>query len=272
MMCVCGTESTERCSYWQSPLLKPLDGRVVHGVTRRGGGVSLKPFSSLNLGLHVGDQEERVLRNREIALSSLGLSPANTVCAEQVHGVRVLDVGREEAGAGAYRYERALKGVDALITCASGIALLGYFADCIPIIIADVRGRWVGMAHAGWKGSLGRISQNVITALDERGVPPSELYVALGPGIRVCCYEVSEDLAEQFRRVFGPKALRWDETGRPFLDLVAINVQTLLDAGVPEHHIDVSGDCTACRTDLYFSHRIEGPRTGRMAAIVARVP
>ncbi len=263
-------EAGTECSWWQSPLISNACPDVVHGVSLRVGGVSDHPYASLNMGLHVGDDPGRVRANRERALGSLGLLLDSSVCAEQVHGVCVQAVGRRESGRGAHHYAEALKGVDGLMTAEPNVPLLGCFADCVPLLFAEREGAWVGMAHAGWKGSYGCIALNAIQTLQTRGVDPRNLYVALGPSIQACCYEVSEALAEQFRQRFGETGQHLSDTGRPHLDLTAINVQTLVDAGVPRERIDVSADCTACNTDRYFSHRIEGPKTGRMAAIIAR--
>ena len=256
--------------FWRSELLARVPG-VVHGVTRRGGGVSGPPYASLNLGLHVGDREESVRHNRRLALTALGLEPGRAVCAEQVHGADVAVVTQADAGRGAYEYAGAVRGVDALITRAAHTPLLGCFADCLPILIAHRSGDIVALAHAGWKGTLAGIARNVVGRLRALGAPPEDLVVALGPGIRPCCYEVGDDLAERFLAAFGQAVVGRARSGRPSLDLVAANRALLAEAGVPVDRIDLSPECTACRTDRYFSHRAEGGTTGRIGAVIAIV-
>lgn len=253
---------------WRSSLIDTI-GPVVHGVSTRHGGVSQTPFDSLNVGLHVGDLREDVLCNRAILLKSVGFSPLDAVCAEQVHGTEVQEVTPGQAGAGVFDYATAIPGVDAMITSASGLVLMGYFADCTPILIAHKSGRWVGLAHAGWRGTLGAVAAKAVKELQSRGVSPQDLCIALGPRIQSCCYEIGDDLVRRFASAFGENVLGTSKHGRPTLDLAAANVHQLISAGVSESDIDVADECTACRHDVYFSHRVHGPRTGRMAAIIA---
>lgn len=255
-------------SFWRSSLLQGLNF-VVHGVSTREGGVSKSPFASLNVGLHVGDLREDVLCNRAIVLKYFGFFPTETVCCEQVHGTAVREVSRADAGRGAFNHEETIQGVDALITSTSNLALMGYFADCTPIFFADAEGKWVGLAHAGWRGTLHGIARNVVKELEERGVSSERLYVALGPRIGPCCYEVGDDLALAFREKFGSQVVHRSGRDRPTVDMAAANVHLLKELGVRKECIDIADECTACHTKRYFSHRAEGPITGRMAAIIA---
>lgn len=263
-----GVEEVNGLAFWRSSLLNGVNG-VVHGVSTRRGGISRRPFASLNAGLHVGDLQEDVLCNRAILLKALGFGLNESVCAEQVHGAKVEEVTLDDVGKGAFRYETAVPGADGLITSARRVVLMGYFADCVPILIADRQGRWVGLGHAGWRGTLEGVASNLVEALRTRGVPVSDMYVALGPAIGVCCYEVSEDLAHRFVESFGPQVVKRSATGSPVLDLVAANVHALQREGLGIKQIQMAQECTACHTDRFFSHRKEGPTTGRMAAVVA---
>lgn len=242
---------------------------ALHGVFARLGGVSRPPFATLNLGLHTGDDPDAVIANRERALASLELRLERVVAAQQVHGDRVAEVDASHWGMGAYDYASAVPGVDALITREKGTALFGYFADCLPLLISESNGEWIGLAHAGWRGSVQGVAKRTVRALKGRGVGAERLFAALGPCIGPCCFEVGDEVADGFRKAFGEKVVTRARSGRPSVDLALANKLALISEGVAPSRITSSGLCTACRRDLFFSHRAEGPQTGRMAAVIA---
>lgn len=260
----------QRLRFWHSAPLGAVPG-VVHGVSTRLGGVSKPPFATLNMGLATGDRPSDVVENRRRWLASLGFELDAAVYPEQVHANRVAVVERAHRGMGAYRLEDAVPGVDALVTREPGVVLAASFADCLPILFADAEGRAVGVAHAGWRGTLGAIAVETVKAFEACGIPPGSLRAALGPCIKPCCYEVGDDLFALFREQLGPDALGRTRAGRPALDLAGANRMLLVSAGVDPRAIDVSPWCTACRTDLFFSHRAERGRTGRIAAAIGIV-
>lgn len=255
---------------WKSVLLSTVPG-VVHGVSTRLGGVSAPPFATLNLGLHTKDHPASVLENRRRFLHRLGGTLEASVWAEQVHGAEVAVVGPERAGRGARLYSDAILGVDALVTTAPGLFLAANFADCVPVMIAARDGSAVAVAHAGWRGTLAGVGPKCVEALRTVGVASDKLVVAIGPSIRPCCYEVSDELFERFCDTIGPESGARARSGAPALDLAAANRRLLIEAGVPAAAIEISPLCTACRTDLFFSHRAENGVTGRIAAAVGRV-
>lgn len=236
-----------------------LPGAVAYFTSRRGG-VSPPPWESLNLGLHVQDDPERVRINRERVTAGLGLPPNPWVTAEQVHGARVGVVDGAESDGG-----RVLPATDALITAARGVTLALFFADCVPLFFAGPGA--VGLAHAGWRGTLSGIAVSTLEALRQRfGIEPSEVWVGIGPAIGPCCYEVSEELWNEFNRRLGTGV----SPGPRYLDLAAANRELLLRAGVAPDRIVEARLCTRCRADLFFSHRRAGFPTGRMAALIYR--
>ncbi|MHB0884279.1 MAG: peptidoglycan editing factor PgeF [Bacillota bacterium] len=250
---------------------------VVAVLTTRRGGVSRGHLDSCNLGLAVGDDPEAVLTNRRRALSGAGLSLPSVVAAEQVHGGRVARVGRREAGRGASARETAIPGVDALVTDEPDLTLMIGCADCVPVYLVDPKRPAIGLAHAGWRGTVARIAAETVRAMaDAFGSRPEAILAAVGPSIGPCCYEVDEPVAGPVRRAFGEAArtlLR--PAGRPdrwFLDLWAANRQALLDAGLRPENIGVAGVCTSCHQDRFFSHRASGGKAGRMAALLAIRP
>lgn len=208
------------------------------------GGVSEPPFESLNVSTKVGDREDAVRENRSRIRVAMEGRPSAWV--RQVAGDEV--VGVSEAGfAGT---------ADALVTAERGLSLVVAVADCAPVALVGERS--AGMVHSGWRGTLAGITGKAVREVGEPGV---RAYI--GPCIRECCYEVSEDLAEKFAGEFGHQVV----TGRN-LSLPAAILADLERAGVEE--VYDSGLCTACRLDLFYSHRKRGPRTGRTLAAVAR--
>jgi YfiH family protein len=206
-----------------------------------------------------------VAANRRRALEALGADPGSQVEASQVHGRAVAVVGREERGT-------KVPGADVLLCAERGVTLAMHTADCVPILLWDPRRRAVGAVHAGWRGTAAGVAAAAVAAMARAfGSAADDLRAALGPAIGPCHYEVDEPVAAAFAS--WPWAARVLRPGRPghwWLDLAAANRLTLMAAGVPAEHIWVSGLCTACRADLFFSHRRDGV-TGRMGAMIGLV-
>jgi len=230
--------------------------------------VSPSPFASLNLGYRTGDEAARVTENRRRFVEALGARLDQVICAEQVHGAGVARVDARDRGRGAEDPGSSVPGVDALATSEAGCLLLLCFADCVPVFLADRRRRAVALAHAGWRGSLAGVAEAAAAEMGRLGVDPGELVVAVGPCIKPCCYEVSPELAQRFADRFGDEVVRRTRWGAPSVDLAEANRRALEALGVPKASIYIEPECTACRTDLYFSHRAEGGATGRMAAVI----
>ena len=261
---------------------------VVHGFsTRRGGASVIGGNLALNLGFTDWDERERVASNRAKFTAATGARETPLVTLRQFHSdvIHVADAPGAEA-------PRA----DALITATPGLLLGVQTADCVPILLADTRRRAVAAIHAGWRGTLARIAVKTLGRMCmEFGTRPRDVAAALGPAIGRCCYEVGPEVAQAFAAQFRhaadwfdgpfeqlahgeePLWLPWltmmppghvPPPPRVQLDLRAANYWQLVDAGVPESHIDVSDWCTACRTDLFFSYRREGANTGRMMAVI----
>jgi len=227
----------------------------VHGpyevvFTTRLGGVSEGPFESLNLGRRTGDDVERVDENRRRACAEIGADAERLALNYQFHSTLV---HRARAG---LRGERG----DGLWTDESNLPILAMSADCLPIALARTNGRVpaVAVAHAGWRGLLAGVIDGAVAALGD-----GELAAAIGPGIGPCCYEVQDDVADPYRARFGGEVVR---DGK--LDLWRAAETALHDAGVPQ--VDRFDLCTACRPDLFFSHRRDGKPRG-VQGVLARV-
>jgi YfiH family protein len=238
-----------------------------HCFTTRFGGVSGGYLSSLNLGIHRGDNWENVLKNYEIIGNALGFDSKNVILSHQTHTDTVLRVGSKELGAGLYAPE--LPECDALVTNEPGAALVIFTADCTPILLHDPVTGAVGAAHAGWRGTAAAIAARTVEAMcREFGSRPSDIRAAIGPNIGPCCFETDEDVPDTMVAAFGDAVLPFirRQGSKYYVNLKEINALILRRAGV--EHIDISTDCTACQSHRFWSHRITGGLRGSQGAII----
>lgn len=254
------------------PGLAALPG-VGHAVSQRSGGVSRPPYASLNLGLHVGDRPEAVIENRRRLAEALGTTLDALCFAEQVHGAEVARVGPDQRGRGARSLADALPGADALISDLPGTWLVILVADCVPILLADPRRGVVGVAHAGWRGSVQGVAARTVAAICAGfGSRPAELHAAIGPSIGPADFEVGPEVAAAFAEAF-PEArnavIQPGDGDRSRVDLWSANRIQLERAGLDPARIELSGRSTASDTGRWFSHRAEAGRSGRFAAAIA---
>jgi hypothetical protein len=242
------------------------------GFSTRLGGVSRAPYDGLNLAFHVNDQTEDVVRNRQYLADILHFPLEAWTCAEQVHGDRVAVVTSAERGAGHVERATAIADTDALITNERGVWLASFYADCVPLYFFDPVQRVIGLAHAGWRGTAKQIGLRTVQKMSEYfGSRPSDMRAIIGPSIGPCCYEVDEQVANQVGQVVegirtegDPMVITRTNHGTCTLNLKRANQFIMMKAGISMHHIEISEWCTSCRTDLFFSHRKEQGKTGRM--------
>lgn len=246
-------------------------GLVRQGFTSRRGGVSEGPYSSLNLAFHVGDDPERVRENRRRLAAAAGFNPEKVVTGEQVHGQHVAVVGQEEAGRGALDRESALPATDGLVTAEKGIVLTTFYADCVPLFFLDPVRRVVAVSHAGWRGIAHGIGPRTVEVMvEEAGCRVENIMAGIGPAIDSCCYEVDEKVKDEVTRNFPSlgEVFRPSRPGHFWFDPAGAACRQLLASGIKEENVFRAGMCTSCRRDLFFSHRGEGGKTGRMAAFI----
>ncbi len=268
---------------------------LVHGFSTRCGGFSSAYGGALNLGYTRDDSRTAVERNRSAFLKAFGCGktvgrPWPLVTLRQIHSDIIHAVSE--------RPEQILTG-DGLITAAPGLLLAVQTADCLPLLLLDSRRKVVGAVHAGWRGTLKRIAQKAVGAMRQRfGSEPGDICALLGPAIGACCYQVGDEIREQFESQFAYGSELFHETiesdvvrerypllfmtarapghGEPgrklFLDLAAANRRQLMDCGLKESSISTLRLCTDCRQDLFFSYRgAKGP-TGRQMGVVGIRP
>ena len=271
---------------------------LIHGFsTREGGSSRAYGKGDLNLGFTKDDSRAAVQRNRAAFLQALGAvnrprrgsksSPSlwPLITLRQVHSgiVHCIDHVPDEPLTG-----------DGLITATPGLLLAIQTADCLPVIVVDVKRRAVGVFHAGWRGTVQRIVEKGVGEMFRYfGSRPRDLKAAIGPGVQGCCYEVGEEVRVQFESQFeyGTSLFREVKDSDPvrekypllfltarapghselpkriFLDLVEANRQQLLAAGVPKKSIEASAPCTNCHREMLFSYRAEKGKTGRLMGV-----
>lgn len=248
------------------------------GFTGRAGGVSKGQYDSLNLAYHVGDDPEDVLENRQQLAGALGFPAESWTCGEQVHGADVAVVKAEDRGKGFRDRSSAFQATDGLVTNVPGILLTSFYADCVPLYFFDPVNRVVGLAHAGWKGTVGRIAEAMIAKMEQTyGSSRDEIRTAIGPSIGACCYEVDEHVMGKVREALAEAEWdRWEpqiaepsvNSDRTMLNLKEMNRMIMIKAGILPTHIECTSWCTSCESDRFFSYRKHGGVTGRMASWV----
>ncbi|MBY7143713.1 peptidoglycan editing factor PgeF [Virgibacillus sp. NKC19-3] len=238
------------------------------GFTTRNGGLSQPPFDTLNCGLHVQDQYDQIIANREILANHLSIPLKNWVAGEQTHQTMVKMVHSEDKGKGAASYQSSIKKTDGLITKERGILCTAFFADCVPLFFYDPVSEYIGIAHAGWKGSVNRIGEQMVQELQAVGVNPADLLVAIGPCISQQYYEVDENVIGHLTTHDKKKTVLSRENNRYLLDLKQLNVEILLQCGVLRNNIGVTNYCTFQDHLLFFSHRRDKGNTGRMLGFI----
>ncbi|MGD7008504.1 peptidoglycan editing factor PgeF [Metabacillus sp. 84] len=264
--------SSDRDTFLSLNRFTGVDSSILAGFTVKDGGTSKDPYASLNMGLHVQDVREDVVANRRLCAAEAGISLENWVFADQVHGKRIVKAGQKERGSGAFHYDQAILEADGLYTNQTGLVLALAYADCVPIFFYEKKAKLIGIAHAGWKGSVLNIGGEMIAAwLEAEGASLENIHAAIGPSIGPCCYKVDDSVISKVNKLFNHhEELPWVETepGQYRLDLKKLNAALLKKAGLSDNQISVSGLCTCCEKDLFFSHRRDAGRTGRMIGFI----
>ncbi len=239
-----------------------------HAITTRHGGVSAAPFDSLNLGLHVGDDSERVIENRLLVAQELGYDDQDAVWAQQVHGANAHIVTPNDRGRGDRCYKDALPSTDALICEYSDAPCWILVADCAPVLLVHPARQVLAVVHAGWRGALGQIASRTLAQMSaEFSIEASEVLAGIGPCLCVECLEVGEEVALTAEEIGASTCIVRAGFEKPHLDLRRALLDDLKRACVSEANVEVSSECPRCLNHKYFSHRGDGGPSGRFGLV-----
>jgi polyphenol oxidase len=244
---------------------------LITGITTKTGGISKGYYEKLNLGFHVGDDLNDVCLNRDKVAELIDFPINQWVGAEQTHNVIIQKVTKADAGKGALSYAHSFKGTDGFYTDEEGILLTLCFADCVPLFFIAPEKRMIGTAHAGWKGTVHEIARHMVEAWGMEGIDPKQIFVTIGPSICEKCYVVDNkviNFVENTLEDVEKKPYNLVREGQYSLDLREVNRLILKKAGVPDKNISLSGFCSCCDEKLFFSHRRDQGRTGRMLSFI----
>lgn len=256
----------------QFPLLEK-SGLVKHGFSTRLGGVSKGIYSTMNLSFSRGDKEEDVRENYRRIAKALDVPEDSFVLSHQTHTTNVVKVTKADCGNGLTR-PLSYQNVDGLITNEPDVCLTTFYADCVPLYFVDPVKKAIGLSHSGWRGTVGKMGKCTVEQMQkEFGCNPKDMIAAVGPSICQTCYEVSEDVVQEFQAVFEKKD--WNQifykkdNGKYQLDLWKANELILIEAGIPRTQIAITNLCTCCNPEVLFSHRASDGKRGNLAAFLA---
>ncbi len=274
-----------------------------HGFSTKLGGVSTDIFASMNLGSETSplqDNPASIEENYRRIAKSIGFDVNSVVVSFQVHKTNILAVDEKDCGKGLF-VPRDFDEIDGLITNRPNVTLVTKYADCVPLYFVDPIKKAIGLSHAGWRGTVGKIGAVTVDEMKKHyGCKPSDLVAVVGPSIGKECYEIGEETANEFKKVFSEEQLNnilfpldiyttgtlsksnltsqncFDNNlsagnGKYLCDLWAANRAVLLDAGLLEENIHISGVCTSCHCELLFSHRKTQGKRGSLAAFLSMV-
>ena len=220
----------------------------------------------LNFGTNCNDTEEAILNNYKSVLELMNSTPEMTVKSKQTHSDIVIKADKSYGGEGIIKEQRFTE-ADGLITTEKDLTLLVFFADCVPILIADKKTKAIAAVHSGWKGTKDNITARAIEKfINESGSNPDDLLFAIGPSIGICHFEVGEDVYDELTSLYGANCGKI-EADKYYLDLKQAVVNQIMKFDIPIDNIAVSDECTYCSKNLY-SFRREAEKAGRMSAFI----
>lgn len=247
-------------------------GLVRHLYSTRRGGVSQGALGPMNLGFGRGDNKAAVVENfRRISYVS-DIYVGDTVFSDQVHGDRIVYVDQQDRGKGIFK-PKELEGVDGLITDKPQVCLVTFYADCVPLFFLDPVKKVIGLAHAGWRGTVLEIGKKMVQRMEkEFACRPQDMLAGIGPSIGPCCFEVGSDVEKEFASAFPAwraEIIRpAEQEGKSYVDLWKTNALILEEAGLQKEHITVTDLCTKCHAQYFHSHRRMGNERGTQAAFL----
>lgn len=243
---------------------------INHAYLTRLGGVSKNEFKSLNLSFSCGDDQASVMKNYDILCSALNLNKDKIVRTKQVHKNKITVVSEKDILDKNFK-ERVFKGSDGLITNIPGVILTTLHADCMALFMVDPVLKVVGLAHAGWRGTVSKIAKSLLEMfINNYGSNPENIVCALGPAIGKCCFEVDKDTFEEFKKIgiSDFEKCYISKENKYYIDSIEVNKKILIESGVKSENIFKSDVCTSCNHDLLFSHRASGGKRGNNLAFI----
>ncbi|SDG95510.1 conserved hypothetical protein [Alteribacillus persepolensis] len=251
--------------FQQNPLL-------VSGMTTRNGGVGRHPYETLNTAFHVGEDIDTVIENRQRIARELNFPLSSWVALEQVHGSDIVKAASTDKGKGSVSRDTALSKADGFYTNDKGVLLVSFYADCVPLLFYAPKAGYIGLAHAGWKGTALNIGGKFVeTWKKEEHIDAEDIYVVIGPSISEAAYEVDNKVITQMKAALpAQQQTPWytKGNGKYQLNMKQMNRYLLESAGISPDHIFISSYCTYTNDAYFFSHRRDGQKTGRMMTFI----
>ena len=261
--------TTEGLEFHQFANLKKFD-EINHFISSRTGGFSKGPFMSMNTGFHVGDNDWTVFQNRKKLAHALKVNVEQFTFGNQTHSSNIAIIDCTKKGMGSTDFESSIANTDGLVSKTPKIYLCVQLADCVPILMYDPVMHVIAAVHAGWKGTLRKIAEVAVkTMMHTFGSNPADIIAGIGPSNGPCCYEVGEDVKSEAERSLGNTSRinrEHPKPGKYIFDQWIANFMQLTECGIPEQNIEISGLCSQCHSDTFFSSRKDDGFTGRITA------
>lgn len=249
--------------YFKSDLL--TDYGINHCFTTKCGGLSCGTVKGLNLGFRVGDNREAVIGNYKLVAGDMDFPYARITAGRQTHSANIRIITDDDAGKGVSR-ESEFMDIDGMVTNVRQLPLVVYYADCVPILLADKTSGVIAAVHSGWRGTVNEIVGNAVKIMTEQFDAKTEsIKAAIGPSIGQCCFETGGEVACEFESNLVIKR----NNGKFMVDLWKANERILLKYGLKKENIDVLEICTICNSDMLYSYRVNKEATGRMGAFIS---
>ena len=259
---------------------------IRHGFSTRLGGVSEGIYATMNLSYSRGDDAKCVTKNYERISESIGVDSHSLVASDQVHKTNLKRVGKSDCGKGIYK-RRDYSEIDGIYTNEPGVTLVTSYADCVPLLFVDPVKKVIAASHAGWRGTIEKIGPKTVkTMIREYQCDKKDIIVVIGPSICQDCYEVSKDVADQFKAAIDEarheemipnqidyfknmkKDLSFANKEKYQLNLWKANEYFLLEEGLDPKNVVISSVCTCCNADLFHSHRASKGQRGGLCAFL----
>lgn len=249
---------------------------IRNAFSTRKGGISSGVYSSMNLSFTKCDNEDDVLKNFKIFGNATGFDTENMVYSKQTHTTNVIRVDESYRGMGVLR-DRNFTDIDGLVTNAKNLVLVTSYADCVPLYFVDPVVKAIGLSHSGWRGTVNNMAGVTVRKMQEEfGSDPENIITCIGPSICSDCYEISEDVADEFRQKYSETEIQdillpGKKPGKYQLNLHKANYYNMINAGILKANIAVTDICTCCNSDILFSHRASNGERGGLCAFLSLV-